>query len=190
MTTPLGKELVTERQTAYLELLVLRCQRGRLEALEELVRMWEKRLFYYIRRLVDDEHAAWQVLQETWVKVLQGIGKLRTPECLPSWLYRIARNTALSHLRSKYRDELARSEDAVRSDADAGHADLTVEDAEQVHYGLARLSLRHREVLTLFFLQDLSIPEIGDVLGASEGAVRSRLYHAKRALRSVLEETE
>jgi len=181
---------VTERQAAYLELLVLRCQRGRREALEELVRMWEKRLFYYIRRLVDDEHVAWQVLQETWVKVLQGIGKLRTPTCLPSWLYRIARNTAVSHLRGKYRDDLARSEDAGRPDVDTGAADFAVEDVEQVHYGLSRLSLRHREVLTLFFLQDLSIREIGDVLGVSEGAVRSRLYHAKRALRNVLEETE
>ena len=181
---------MTERQTAYLELLVLRCQRGRREALEELVRMWEKRLFYYIRRLVEDEHAAWQVLQETWVKVLQGIGKLRTPQCLPSWLYRIARNTAISHLRGRYRDDLARSEDSLRPDADAGHADFSADDAEQVHYGLSRLSLRHREVLTLFFLQDLSAQEIGNVLGVSEGAVRSRLYQAKCALRSVLEETE
>lgn len=181
---------MTERQTAYLELLVLRCQRGRKEALEELVRTWEKRLFYYIRRLVDDEHAAWQVLQETWVKVLQGIGELRTPQCLPSWLYRIARNTAVSHLRGKYRDDLARSDDAGRPEAAAGAADFAVEDAEQVHYGLSRLSLRYREVLTLFFLQDLSIQEIGDVLGVSEGVVRSRLYHAKRALRRVLEETE
>jgi RNA polymerase sigma factor (sigma-70 family) len=181
---------VTERQTAYLELLVLRCQRGRREALEELVRMWEKRLFYYIRRLVDDEHEAWQILQETWVKVLQGIAKLRTPQCLPSWLYRIARNTAVSHLRGKCREDLVRREDAGRPDTDAGTVDFAVEDAEQVHYGLSRLSLRHREVLTLFFLQDLSTPEIGDVLGISEGAVRSRLYHANRALRGVLEEME
>ena len=73
---------MTERQEPHLELLVLRCQRGRKEALAELVQTWEKRLFYYIRRLVDDEQEAWQVLQETWVKVLEGIGKLRTHDFL------------------------------------------------------------------------------------------------------------
>ncbi len=152
--------------------------------------MWEKRLFYYIRRLVDDEHEAWQVLQETWVKVLQGIGKLRTPACLPSWLYRIARNTAVSHLRGKYRDDLARREDLGRPQIDAGTVGFALEDAEQVHCGLSQLSFTHREVLTLFFLQDLSTQEIGAVLGISEDAVRSRLYHAKCALRRVLEEAE
>jgi hypothetical protein len=52
------KYQVTEKQAVYYELLVLRCQRGQREALEELVRSWEKRLFYYVRRLVDDEQTA------------------------------------------------------------------------------------------------------------------------------------
>ena len=64
---------MTEKQAIYYELLVLRCQRGQRDALEELVRNWEKRLFYYVRRLVGDEQTAWQVLQETWVKVLVGV---------------------------------------------------------------------------------------------------------------------
>jgi RNA polymerase sigma-70 factor (ECF subfamily) len=70
------------RRTAeaiYEELLALRCRRGEKAALEELVRAWEKRLFYFIRRLVDSEADAWDVLQQTWVRVLSGIGALREP---------------------------------------------------------------------------------------------------------------
>jgi RNA polymerase sigma-70 factor (ECF subfamily) len=180
--------VLPDKETIYNELLVLRCRKGQQEAFKELVGAWEKRLFYYIRRLVDDEQDAWQILQDTWVTVLQSIGKLRTPQNLPSWLYRIARNTAISHLRRESRRKMADLDDDSGV-VDAGNAtELSFDDAEQVHYGLGRLSLRYREVLTLFFLQDLSVEQIGEVLGVSQGAVRSRLYHAKQALRAVIEE--
>lgn len=64
------------------------------------------------------------------------------------------------------------------------------EDAEQVHRALGRISLAHREVLTLFFLEDLSQEQIAEVLGVPLGTVKSRLSYAKRALRSVLQQEE
>lgn len=177
---------MTEKQAIYYELLVLRCHRGQKDALEELVRSWEKRLFYYIRRLVDDEQEAWQILQETWVKVLQGISKLRQPKKLPSWLYRIARNTAISYLRTKYTRQSLLEQDINLCNIESAD-NLAFEDAEQVHYGLGQISLHHREVLTLFFLQDLSIEEIAEVLEVAVGTVKSRLNYAKQALKAILE---
>ena len=181
---------MTQKQAIYYELLVLRCRREQKSAFEELIRTWEQRLFYYIRRLVDDEQDAWQILQETWVKVLRGIKKLRQPKKLPSWLYRIARNTAVSHLRSKYTRQILLQNDSNLRDIEDDAENPAFEDAEQVHYGLGRISLPHREVLTLFFLQDLSTEEIAGVLEIPVGTVKSRLYYAKRALKSVLEREE
>ena len=178
---------MTEKQAIYCELLVLRCRRGQKDALEELVSSWEKKLFYYIRRLVEDEQDSWQILQETWVKVLQGITRLREPRKLPAWLYSIARMTALSHLRSRYSEQaLLNSHEDVSSTGNC-ESDLTFDDAEQVHYGLGKLSLQHRDVLTLFFLRDLTVQEIAQVLDVPDGTVKSRLYYARRALRTVLE---
>ncbi|HKW86623.1 MAG TPA: sigma factor-like helix-turn-helix DNA-binding protein, partial [Nitrospiraceae bacterium] len=54
--------------------------------------------------------------------------------------------------------------------------------------GLLSLSLPHREVLTLFFLEDLSVEEVATVLGVPPGTVKSRLHYAKRALRKVIAE--
>lgn len=181
---------MTDKEAIYYELLVLRCRQGQKHAFEELIRMWEKRLFYYIRRLVDDEHDAWQILQETWVKVMRSIRKLREPRKLPAWLYITARNTAISHMRHEYvRKSLLQNNENISIELGPDPL-LRIDDAEQVHYGLTLLSLPHREVLTLFFLQDLSLEEVATVLDISVGTVKSRLYYAKRSIKKVLEEKE
>jgi RNA polymerase sigma factor (sigma-70 family) len=177
---------LTEKQAIYNELLVLRCCRGQKDALDELVRTWGPPLFYYIHRIIEDEQEAWSVLQETWVKVLQGIRKLREPRKLPFWLYSIARKTAFGHLRADHSKKAILQTVEASLTAEDCEANCTFDDAEQVHYGLGRISLHHREVLTLFFLQDLSIEEIAGVLEIPVGTVKSRLYHAKRALKTVL----
>ena len=171
------------------ELLALRCRRGDRAALEELIRTWEPRLLYFIRRLVRDEAHAWDILQETWMRVVKGISSLSDPQHLAPWLYRIARNTTLSHARSREPPHEA-LEDHPETLADdlSGGALLEFEDAEQVHRGLSSLSLSQREVLTLFFLEDLSVEEVATVLDIPQGTVKSRLHYAKRALRKVITE--
>ena len=143
---------MTDKEAIYYELLVLRCQRGQKDALEELVGTWEKRLFYYIRRLIDDEKEAWQILQEIWLKVLRDIKKLRDGRKLPAWLYRIARNTAISHLRAKHIRQALLEHDKNLCDIEDDAYSPAFEDAEQVHFGLGQISIKHREILTLFFL--------------------------------------
>jgi RNA polymerase sigma-70 factor (ECF subfamily) len=168
------------------ELLALRCRRGEKAALEELVRAWEKRLFYFIRRLVDNEADAWDVLQETWVRVLSGLGALREPRSLGPWLYRVARHAAFNHgqVRATYRRLLQDCPAAAPADDDPAREEF--ENAELVHHGLLRLSLPHREVLTLLFLEGFSVEAMAQVLDVPAGTVKSRLHHAKKALRAVL----
>src|SRR5215831_6959486 len=88
-------------RSRYLRRKVLNLNRGHGAALEELIRTWEPRLLYFLRRLVRDEADAWDVLQETWMKVVKGISSLSDPQSLAPWLYRVARNTAHSHTRSR-----------------------------------------------------------------------------------------
>jgi RNA polymerase sigma-70 factor (ECF subfamily) len=169
------------------ELLALRCRRGDRAALEELIRTWERPLLYFIRRLVRDEADAWDVLQKTWLRVLHGIGSLGDARSLAPWLYRVARNTAFSHARSLEppHEPLGDHPDARAADPAGGRVEF--EDAEQVHQRLLSLSLAHREVLTLFFLEDLSVEEVATVLGVPPGTVKSRLHYAKQALRKAIE---
>jgi len=172
----------------YDELLVIRCKRRDPAAWDELVRRWNDRLLYYLRRLIDDEHDATNAVQEVWLHAFRGIHSLKNDDRLAPWLYRIARRTAMNHFRTKY----ARHETS-EPEADSGIVDdeqetqFQLENAELVHYGLAKLGLREREGLTLYFLEDLAVNEMAELLEVPFGTVKSRLFKARQDLRRVLE---
>lgn len=168
------------------ELLAIRCKRGEPDALAELVRTFERRLFFYVRRMLAEEEEAWQVLQDVWLAVLSRIDQLREPGRLPQWLYAITRNTLMSHLRGRYA-ERERLGPEAEEPVDEDDPLARYADAERVYAGLARLPLVDREVLTLCFLEDLSIAEIAEILAIPPGTVKSRLFKARRALRAALE---
>lgn len=177
-------------EAVYQEILARRCQRGEQTALDELVRTWENRLLYFIRRLVDNEQDAWDVLQQTWLRVLSGIGALREPRSLGPWLYRVARSAAFNHgqVRTTYLRFLKEYQATAPTDETFDRE--AFDNAEQLHRGLLRLPVPHREVLTLFFLEDFTIEQIAQVLEVPAGTVKSRLHHARKALRAVLKEEE
>jgi RNA polymerase sigma-70 factor, ECF subfamily len=179
--------LARDKQSILQELLVLRCKRGDKQSFDELIRQWEQRLHYFVRRLVASEEDAWDVLQQTWIKVFKGIKRLDDPQRLPTWLYQIARRTAASHWRSHYRAQARLEDNTDLTEFAETENGWHFEDAEQVHRALSRISLAHREVLTLCFLEDLSLEQMAEVLDIPLGTVKSRLCYAKRALRAVLE---
>lgn len=166
----------------------MRCRRRDVAAWDELVERWNDRLLYYLRRLIDHEHDAKNALQEVWLKAFRNIRSLRDSSRLAPWLYTIARRTAMDHFRTEYsRRETQDCELMENQMADEREEQLILENIELVHLGLGQLRIQEREVLTLFFLDDLRIGEIAAVLEIPEGTVKSRLFKARRDLRRVLE---
>ncbi len=172
-------------------LLVLRAQLGQEEALRALFARYNRRLLYYLRRMVRDD--AEDVLQEVWVKVLRNVHRIERPGAFKAWIYRTAHNQAISRLRSQPNkvglDELDEEPAAPPTIDDSLHVFRDYEGL-RVHQGLESLSGAHREVLTLRFLEELSYEEIASVIGCSVGTVRSRLHYAKRSLLQSLQPTD
>jgi RNA polymerase sigma-70 factor (ECF subfamily) len=177
---------MTEKDLIRCELLVVRWQQGQCQrAAEDLVELFQRPLLYYLRRLVRSEADAWDALQETFAAVLKSLRSLRDGRALPAFIYRTARNAALGQQRRRREEPLL--EDVAEITLDVADVQLAAEEAAAVHRGLELLPLPQRETLTLFFLEDLSIAQIAEVTGVPEGTVKSRLFHAKRALRRLLE---
>ena len=162
------------------QLLVLLCQLGDKAAFGTLFERYYGPITYYVRRLLDDEDSADDIVQDVWLAVFRRIRTLKDPEAFRVWVYRIARNKAIGTRRArrfwKLLDEES-PEEAVPADDD-----LPSERAEQVHACLRGLRPHHREVLTLRFMQQMNYEQISAVLDCPIGTVKSRLYHAKQSL--------
>jgi len=183
--------LPDEREAIWDEWLVLRCRRSDLTAPTELVERYQRPLLFYLRRLVGSEADAWDISQDTWMKVFRSLHTLRDPRMLAAFIYRIARNAAYAQLRRRLIPLLPDDADVDQFTSGESAIEDSVfarDEAARLHDALNRLSLPHRDVLTLHFLQDLSLSQIADVVGVPPGTVKSRIFHAKRALRKLLDE--
>ncbi len=168
------------------QLLVLRFTAGDDCAFEELVDRFTPRLRYYITKLIDDSHAADDVLQEVWTAAFQGLPRLRDIRMSSSWLYRTARHCAMQQLRRSGR-MLTANIDVKEIEQQANEYTFEEVDAARVHEALDELGPTHREVLVLRILEEMNYEQIALIVGCNIGTVRSRIHYARRALQTSLE---
>jgi RNA polymerase sigma factor (sigma-70 family) len=161
-------------------LLVVRAQLGDRRSLAELVGHWHDPMWRYVRSMLGAADRADDVTQEVWAAALKGLPGLRQPERLAPWLFTIARRAVVDHLREKYSQQDPPDGEHVDDEVDA------VLDRAQVTEGLAELPAREREVLSLFYLQDMTLDDCAQVLDVPSGTVKSRLFRARRLLRDRL----
>ncbi len=178
--------------------LMIATKNGDPEAFGLLVTRLRSRAFHIARSLVGSREDAMDLSQETFMKIFRARDTFREGDPFLPWFHRILRNTCFSFLRKNGRLR-KRSLSAMGSiDDDSPDYDLVdespgpeaiVREAERKQLfqeGLARLSSRDREILTLRHFKHLSYKEIADSLGIPQGTVMSRLFHARRRLRELL----
>ncbi len=169
---------------------VMMAQRGEPDAFRWLVDRYEKRLLYFIRRSVDDADRALDVLQEVWMTVFRRLSALRSPEAFRVWLYGIARHKAIDQMRGdrRHADSLGESIDESTVEApEQSEGIVRIENVELIHRLLGRLSPAQREIVTLRFLEQMSLDDIAAVVGCPVGTVKSRLYYALGRLQEGIE---
>jgi RNA polymerase sigma-70 factor (ECF subfamily) len=184
-----------QRMTSHRELeeivLVRHAQSGGQAAFEVLVERYDRRLLYYVRRLLGESRldAALDVMQSTWLQVHRRLHGLKAPEAFRVWLYRIAHDQAMSELRRQgLRPTPADIETLDVSGNRTESSQHNFDNVELVHRALSQLTLEHRQVLTLRFLEEMSVEEIAKVTDIPAGTVKSRLHYARLALRALIEE--
>ena len=150
------------------ELLAIRCQLGDRAAFDALIARWAAPVAAYARRVAQDGDAAAELTQDIWLRVFRGIGRLRDPQRFRSWLFGIAHRAFADSLRRRYAALPLADEDTdmLVSETPPDHEDLDLLERE-----LARLPPVEREVLTLFYLQELPIAEIAEALAIATGPV-------------------
>jgi RNA polymerase sigma-70 factor (ECF subfamily) len=169
---------------------------GDTAALEALIERHQSRVFRFATRMCRNSEDARDVLQETLLAMARTIGRFRGESSVSTWLFAIARSFCL---KSRRRRSGAPAE-VLSIEAEAREATLALADeapgpdraverrevASAVGAALDLLDPKHREVLLLRDMEELTAPEVAEVLGLSVEAVKSRLHRARTALRERL----
>jgi RNA polymerase sigma-70 factor (ECF subfamily) len=129
--------------------------------------------------------AARDVVQDTWIGAIRGLGGLRDPAQFRAWIYGIATRKCVDAIRAnRRRRSLAADSAAAGSDR---QVELAPERQIDLETAIRTLPPMHRAVVHLFYREDLSVEEIAAVLEVPPGTVKSRLHHAREALRRQLQ---
>ncbi len=172
------------------ELLALfRQEDKRHYAFNLLVRQYQRRLYAFIRRMVTDHDEAADVLQDTFIKAWNGLPGFRGDAQLYSWLYRIAHNEALNHIRRKQRRQFVSSDKAVEqisSTLDSSEhfsGDLIQRKLQEA---IAQLPPKQRAVFHMKYFEELKYEEISAITGTSVGALKSSYHIAVKKIEAYL----
>jgi RNA polymerase sigma-70 factor (ECF subfamily) len=159
---------------------------------EEFFERYSPAVFGYLHRMSGDRHLAEDLTSETFYRAIRSIDGFRGDSSLKTWLIRIARNLYLNRKRSDERssslEELEEKGTTTASaDPDPESRLIREEEGEVVRRALGALPEDDRSILLLSAEEELSCREIGEVLGISITAVKTRLFRARRRLAGLLE---
>ena len=180
--------------------LVQRAQSGDEAAFGTLMRNHYEPVFRLVNSMLRDEHGARDVCQEVWLTVWKNLGSFRGEAKFSTWLHPIATRRAIDQLRSRKRwfsrfipfasdtENDGGTENRVAAAPEAADTNDPRQDLERresttrFEQAIASLPPKHRAVLALREIQNLSYDEIAANLGIARGTVMSRLFHARRQL--------
>jgi RNA polymerase sigma-70 factor, ECF subfamily len=168
--------------------LTRRSQAGDKEAFDELVTKYRIKLFTMVCGIVRDEHDAWDLAQEGFLRAWKSIHWFEGRSSFYAWLYSITVNLAIYSLRRKGRRKEVELNEAIPSSLPSPSVEYQrAEIREQVNKALARLSPEHRAVVLLKEVEGLQYHEIAEILDLSIGTVMSRLFCARKKLQFMLQ---
>lgn len=154
-------------------------------AFHVLVKQYQKKVYYHIRRMVIDHDDTDDLVQETFIKVWKGLEKFQGQSALYTWIYRIATNESLNFLakkRQRFFLPIGDVEGELKNKID-NSAD-TDGDEIQKHFQKALLTLpeKQRLVFNMKYFDEMRYEEISEILGTSVGALKASYHHATKKI--------
>lgn len=179
--------------------LVARAREGSEDGFEELVRRYQRPIVAYVYRMIGDYDSALDGTQEVFIKVYNSLDRYNSEYKFSTWIYRIAHNVAIDHLRrasthgaSLHIDD-ADGDEFERPLVNCGQASPEIasersERRETIEAAIQTLPHAYRELILLRHAHDMSYDEIAEVTGLPLGTVKNRIFRARACVRERLVE--
>lgn len=184
MLNPGARTNSRQRQDKAELALLVGIRLGDRQAFADLYRMYHRRLYEFIRRFVSDLSTVEEVLDDVMLVVWQDCRKFRGDARFSTWVFGIAYRKAMKAVKQQQRRNIA-----LRRQVDPDQIaarDLMPDDL--LGTALARLSIDHRQVVVLTYFHGFSYKEIARIANCPVNTVKTRMFHARRNLRGVLDE--
>ncbi|MBI3397155.1 RNA polymerase sigma factor [Candidatus Woesebacteria bacterium] len=170
------------------EELVEEVQEGSILAFEVLVKRYQNKLFYFTLKIVGDEAAAEEVVQDTFLNTYKSIDKIDVSRKFSSFIYSVAKNTSISYLRKIRRFErMGDLEHSLATNENIYNDVIAKEEKNNVQKAIGNLNFKYKSVVKMYYLEDLSYRQIGEKLDLSLNTVKTRIKRGKEQLRKALE---
>ena len=166
--------------------LVSRTLAGDTAGYGEIIERYKDALYRHAYRLVRDEDDAEDIAQETFIKAYDKLHTFDTTKKLSTWLFRIATNTALDHLRRAKHQTPLTVELTARIASSAVGPHMSAEHAE-LYQAVAQLHPRYQAVISMHYWEGLKIEEIASIMNVPPGSVKGWLHRAKQDLKKELQ---
>ena len=187
--TGCGNAMSDDKSKAYEAYLVAAARTGDRRAADHLVRRWTPMLWRYAYRMMGDSEMTADVVQESWAAIWPALPRLRDEQAFAAWALRIVARRCARQIAGLKGARHMRHALAAEMGTDAGSA-VTIEQPDRgmaIRQGMAALPAGHRTMIGLYYDADMSVDEIARATGVSVGTVKSRLFHARRKLRAILQ---
>ena len=169
--------------------IVSKIQAGDVDAFDTLILKYRERVYSVIYNLTSNREDASDLTQDSFIKAFQSINRFKAKSSFFTWLYRIALNTTLTHLRKNKLRRFLSFEKMADEDHTAGFIEnMTTESDSDKAALMNELQEKLRTVITFFEIDGLTHKEIADITGTTIGTVRSRLHYAKQFLQGELKD--
>ena len=149
---------------------------------------YQKQIYALVYRMTNDIEEAKDLTQKTFVKAINGIRDFRKEASFKTWLYQIAINTSLNHMRQNRQDEVEIEESIMGNKANVLTDIIEDEKRNYIRKGLNELTERQKLAIVLRVYDGLSCSETAKAMGCSEGAVKAHYHNGVKRLREILKE--
>ena len=160
-------------------------------AFHTLVKIYQERLYWHIRKIVMNHEDADDILQNTFIKVWKSIGNFREESSLYTWLYRIATNESLTFINSNKRKSFVSMNETSEILMNNLESDPYFEGDEiqlKLQKAILKLPEKQRIVFNMKYYDDLKYEEMAEILGTSVGALKASYHHAVKKIEFMLKE--
>ncbi|HRJ86463.1 MAG: RNA polymerase sigma factor [Ignavibacteria bacterium] len=166
--------------------LIQRFKNGDVTGFNEIVRKYQQQVYWVIRKIVQDHDEADDITQEVFIKVHSALKDFREESNLFTWLYRIATNYSINHLRKARVRNTVSVELVVEpiESKDKG-ADEAIDDESRRRYleeAIETLPAQQRAVFNMRYYDRLPYDEIAEILGRSTGGIKANYFHAVKKI--------